>query len=140
MGSKMPTKKKILEKDVEENNRKYAKTLGILFEKYTSPAKRSVPDRLLTFPNGLMVFIEYKAPGKRPSEKQWMDHCKRRNMGVLVYVVDDIQIGRDLMDYLLEIDSIKQAVFNSHLFLEVASQEINYTDIKCVELSKDEEY
>ena len=102
---KLTKDKEVLEKDIEEDNRKYCKKLGVLFEKFTSPQRRSVPDRLLTFPNGLMVFIEYKAPGKRPTPKQWEDHCKRREMGVLVYVVDNAEVGRKLIDKLKDLDS-----------------------------------
>jgi len=96
--------KPMLEKDVEGNNRTYAKKKGVMFEKFTSPAKRSVPDDILTFPNGLIAFIEYKAPGKRATPKQWLDHQKRRAMGCLVYVVDDPDVGRRVIDTLLELD------------------------------------
>ena len=96
--------KPMLEKDVEGNNRTYAKKKGVMFEKFTSPSKRSVPDDILTFPNGLIAFIEYKAPGKRATPKQWLDHQKRRAMGCLVYVVDDPDVGRRVIDTLLELD------------------------------------
>ena len=94
---KLSREKSILEKDIEEDNRKYAKQLGVMFEKFTSPARRSVPDRMLTFENGLIAFIEYKAPGKTVTYKQWQDHCERRGREVLVYVVDNAAAGRHLI-------------------------------------------
>ena len=101
---KLSRGKTILEKDIEEDNRKYAKSLGVMFEKFTSPARRSVPDRMLTFRFGLIVFIEYKAPGKKVTYKQWQDHCERRDRGVLVYVVDDAAVGRGLIERLYIMD------------------------------------
>lgn len=101
---KLSTDRLILEKDVEEDNRKYAKSLGVMFEKFTSPARRSVPDRMLTFTYGLIVFIEYKAPGKKATPKQWQDHCERRGHEVLVYVVDNADVGRALIERLVELD------------------------------------
>lgn len=94
----------MLEKDIEDRVCRYAKKLGITAEKFTSPAKRSVPDRLLTFkvesgvaPN---VFIEFKATGKRATPKQSLDHSKRRKQGSLVYVIDDVTIGKSVVDTL----------------------------------------
>ena len=95
----------MLEKDIEDRVGRYAKKFGIMFEKFTSPSKRSVPDRLLTFPGSpaQMVFIEFKAPGKKPTPKQAADHEKRRAIGALVYVVDDIEQGKRLIDALCAI-------------------------------------
>ena len=101
---KLSRDKPLLEKDIEGNNRNYAKKLGVTFEKFTSPSKRSVPDDILTFKHGLVVFIEYKAPGKKPTPKQWIDHTRRRAMNCLVYVVDDFTVGRKLMDRLVKLD------------------------------------
>ena len=104
---KLSRDKSISENYIEGDNRKYALKHGCLFDKFTSPSKRSVPDRMLTCPGGLIAFIEYKAPGKKPTPKQWEDHCERRRRGVLVYVVDDIEIGRRLIDELVEFDTMR---------------------------------
>lgn len=89
---------KILEKDVEGPVCRYGRKLGLLVEKFTSPAKRSVPDDIFTVPvkSGVApcFFIEFKAPGKKPTEKQSMDHERRRSMGSLVYVIDDVELGK----------------------------------------------
>ena len=90
----------MLEKDIEGNVCRYAKKLGITAEKFTSPAKRSVPDRLLTFKGGAVAYIEFKATGKKATPKQSLDHDKRRAQGSLVYVIDDIKIGKSLVDAL----------------------------------------
>ena len=82
---------KILEKDVEAALVKRVKALGGTAEKFTSPARRSVPDRLITLPNGKIVFVETKAPGKKVTLKQALDHERRRALGCDVRVIDTVE-------------------------------------------------
>lgn len=82
---------KILEKDVEAALVKRVKALGGTAEKFTSPARRSVPDRLVTLPNGKIVFVELKAPGKKATLKQALDHERRRVLGCDVRVIDTVE-------------------------------------------------
>lgn len=77
-----------LEKDIEAHGCKLCKKRGWVAEKYTSPAKRSVPDRIIFKPKGGIFFIEYKRPGKKATPNQLKDHERRRAMGFRVYVVD----------------------------------------------------
>ena len=84
---KMP-KKTVKESTIEEYLRLQCKKRGWLCEKFTSPSKRSVPDRLVTVPGGVMVFVELKAPGKKPTKLQAEDHKKRRALGCTVEVID----------------------------------------------------
>jgi hypothetical protein len=88
----------LLEKDIESAVCRYAKAQGLLAEKFTSPAKRSVPDRIFTTPKGCHFFIEFKAPGKKPTPKQAKDHEDRRARGVAVYVIDNIEQGKAVVD------------------------------------------
>ena len=81
----------MLEKHVEAALVKRVKELGGMAEKFTSPAKRSVPDRLVTLPGGVIVFVELKAPGKKPTVKQLEDHKRRKNLGCQVLVIDNIE-------------------------------------------------
>jgi hypothetical protein len=62
--------------------------LGGLCEKHVSPGQRGVPDRLATWPCGMMHLIETKAPGKKPDPHQRRDHERRRKRGVRVFVLD----------------------------------------------------
>ena len=82
---------KILEKDVEVALVKRVKALGGTAEKFTSPARRSVPDRLVTLPNGKIVFVELKAPGKKATPKQALDHDRRRALGCDVRVINTVE-------------------------------------------------
>lgn len=80
-----------LESDVEKALVKRVKSLGGMCEKFTSPGRRSVPDRIVTVPGGHIVFVELKAPGKKPTEKQDRDHRQRRQMGCDVRVIDTVE-------------------------------------------------
>lgn len=67
------------------------KALGGMCEKFTSPSRRGVPDRLVTLPGGRVVFVELKAPGKVLSVLQQRDHNRRRALGCSVFVIDSLE-------------------------------------------------
>jgi hypothetical protein len=71
----------MLEKQIEQVLVKRVKDLGGMCEKFTSPGKRSVPDRLVTLQGGRIIFVECKAPGKEPTLAQQYDHERRRLLG-----------------------------------------------------------
>ena len=79
----------MLERDVERALVRRVESLGGTCEKFTSPGRRAVPDRLITMPNGAIVFVELKAPGKKPTPLQARDHARRRAMGCDVRVIDN---------------------------------------------------
>ena len=79
----------MLERDIENALARRVKSLGGTCEKFTSPGRRSVPDRLITMPGGKIIFIELKAPGKKPTELQARDHARRRALGCDVRVIDN---------------------------------------------------
>jgi hypothetical protein len=81
----------MLEKTIEAALVRRVKALGGTCEKFVSPGRRSVPDRLVTLPGGRIVFVEVKAPGKYPTELQERDHAKRRALGCDVWVIDSIE-------------------------------------------------
>lgn len=81
----------MLESKIEKALCDRIKALGGMAEKFTSPAKRAVPDRLVTLPGGQVVFVELKAPGKKPTALQLRDHAKRRSLGCSVLVIDSIE-------------------------------------------------
>ena len=77
-----------LEAVIEAYLVKRIRALGGECEKFTSPMRRSVPDRIVTLPKGRIIFIELKRLGKQPSELQERDHQRRREMGFDVRVID----------------------------------------------------
>ena len=80
----------MLEKDIENALVRKVKKLGGMCEKFTSPGRRSVPDRIVTLPNGKIVFVEVKNTGKKPTELQLRDHERRRSLGCDVRVIDNM--------------------------------------------------
>jgi hypothetical protein len=70
------------------------KTIGGLCEKFTSPGRRSVPDRIITMPNGQIIFVEVKRPGEKPTAAQLKDHERRRALGCDVRVIDSMEDAR----------------------------------------------
>lgn len=84
-----------LEKDIEFKVCAYAKSLGILCYKFTSPARRSVPDRLFMMPAAKGIFfIEFKRKGKVPTPAQEIEISKIRAQGVSVFVCDSVEDGK----------------------------------------------
>jgi len=84
----------LLEKQIEATLVRRVKELGGLCEKFVSPGRRSVPDRIITLPGGRIVFVELKAPGKRPTELQERDHARRRALGCEVRLIDNTEDAR----------------------------------------------
>ena len=91
-------KREIVEDDVVAALKKRVKELGGMIEKFTSPARRSVPDELITLPGGRIIFVECKRPGKEPTVKQAKDHKRRRDLGCDVRVISTIEAARAFPD------------------------------------------
>lgn len=83
-----------LEKDIEKKVCEYARSLGMLVYKFTSPGRSHVPDRLFITANGEVFFIEFKRKGKKPTEAQEVEIAKLRKQGATVYVVDNVKDGK----------------------------------------------
>ena len=85
----------VLEKKIEQALIARVKELGGTCEKFTSPGKRSVPDRIITLPvaggPARIIFVECKAPGKKPTIAQQFDHERRRLLGCDVRIIDSLE-------------------------------------------------
>lgn len=79
----------MLEKVIEAHLVKRVKEAGGIAFKFTSPQRRSVPDRLVCLPNGVMEFVELKATGAKPTEGQLREHARLRELGCTVLVIDN---------------------------------------------------
>lgn len=94
---KVVRKKKLRESDIESYGGDVVKGLGGIPYKFTSPSRRSVPDRLNLLPvpeehraivAKYVRFVEYKAPNVTASEAQLREHARLRDLGFFVAVVD----------------------------------------------------
>ena len=81
----------MLERDIEKKIVEHVKKLGGTAEKFTSPQRRAVPDRLVTLPGGRIIFVELKAEGKGTTEAQSRDHDRRRALGCDVRVINSLE-------------------------------------------------
>lgn len=81
----------MLESAIERAFVARVKSLGGMAEKFTSPGRRSVPDRLVTLPGGVIIFVELKRPGGKPTVAQLRDHERRLSLGCDVRVIDSLE-------------------------------------------------
>jgi hypothetical protein len=88
------------ERDVEAALVAAVEAAGGLALKFTSPGRRSVPDRIVILPisrvvlPGETVFVECKAPGAKCTAAQLREHERIRNAGGFVYVIDSVEAAR----------------------------------------------
>lgn len=87
------------ESEIEKKVSEYAKAKDWLVYKFVSPAQRGVPDRVF-IRGGKLFFVEFKAPGKKPTKLQDKIFGKIREELFEVYVIDDVDRGKKLIDNL----------------------------------------
>jgi Holliday junction resolvase len=80
------------ESTIERSVCDIAKRHKWLTYKFISPATRGVPDRIF-IKGGRVVFIEFKAPGKKPTKLQAHTIAKMQAEGAEVYVCDSVESG-----------------------------------------------
>ena len=87
MGRKLlPSEQK--ESHIEQYLCDKIKELGGIAYKFTSPGRRSVPDRLCVLPQGEVIFVECKRPGEEPTPAQYRELERLEEMEHWVYWVD----------------------------------------------------
>jgi hypothetical protein len=98
-----PLKKRQTPKEsvIESKVCAHAKDRGFLVYKFTSPNRRSVPDRMFITPGrGYVFFIEFKSKGNKPTKAQFDEIRLLKEHHQLVYVVDTIDEGKRIIDRL----------------------------------------
>lgn len=81
----------MLEKSVEQRLVQRAKQAGGIAIKWTSPAMAGVPDRIVFLPKGRILFVELKAPGKKPTVLQERVIGMLQGLGADVRVCDSME-------------------------------------------------
>lgn len=79
-----------LESKVEKAVREYALKRGWWCGKFVSPGQAGVPDRIF-IRRRMVVFIELKRPGEKPTEKQLSKHREMQAHGALIYWCDSLE-------------------------------------------------
>ena len=76
------------EKVLEQYLVRKVKSMGGIAYKFTSPARRSVPDRLVLLPGGRILFVECKGSGARATKAQQYELDRISQLGFEAAVVD----------------------------------------------------
>lgn len=90
---------KLTEKDIEKYLRDEIKKAGGIAYKFVSPGNAGVPDRMVLLPGGRMVFVELKAPGKKPTALQNLQAKRISDLGFIVCFLD----SKKEVDMLIEL-------------------------------------
>lgn len=90
------------ESQIERSVCLYAKSVGMLCYKFTSPGRAGVPDRIFLTPHGGVFFVEFKRPGGKLRPLQENEHRVIRKHGHDVYVIDSLLDGKQLVDSKLD--------------------------------------
>lgn len=85
------------ESTIEQAAVDYATQLGYLHLKLNVKGRRGWPDQEFVR-QGVVLFIEFKAPGEEPTELQKYIHRLLREHKMLVYVVDSIYQARAILE------------------------------------------
>lgn len=87
-----------LERELEEYFVNRAQSAGMLAFKFTSSGQAGVPDRIL-IANGRVLFVELKAPGKKPRPLQIETVRRMRRHGAFCYCISSReQVDRMIYD------------------------------------------
>lgn len=78
-----------IEKKLEKRCTDLAKVHGWYSRKWASPSHRGVPDRLF-IKDGDVLFIEFKAPGNKPTALQYDEIHQIRAHGGVAYWCDNV--------------------------------------------------
>ena len=86
------------ESSVEGRACTYARSLAYWTRKFKSPGKRSAPDRIFSNAFGFVLFLEFKARGKKPTALQLAEHDEMRAHGLIVHVCDNFDDAKTILD------------------------------------------
>lgn len=85
------------EKEIEKTMVDETKKKGGMALKLTSPSSSGLPDRMLLFPKGKVIFVELKAPGKKTRKLQDVVIASLLTLGFRVEVVDSKKRAKEVL-------------------------------------------
>lgn len=83
------------ERNIERHLVRWTKVYGGEVRKVAWQGRRGAPDRLLILP-GRVIWVELKAPGKKPTALQWREIRRLQQAGQRVLVIDSIEGVEDI--------------------------------------------
>lgn len=87
----------MLEATIESCTIEYAENRGWWHRKCSWLGRRGAPDQLFVR-DTVVLFVEFKKPGKKPERLQQKEHDKLKRKGANVYVIDSLASGEALFD------------------------------------------
>lgn len=102
----MPAKKKESEKKTENYLCEQIKKRGGHAYKFTSPQRRSVPDRLCILPDNFVFFVECKSEGVPPTDAQQREMGRLREKGVMVFIADTKKVVDSILKWVDNVRAI----------------------------------
>jgi len=124
---KIKQRRKLLERDIENYLVDQVRYAGGKAFKFSSPSNRAVPDRICCFPRGRIVFVECKAPGKKPTPLQLKVLGFLNSLGHNVVVID----SKEKVDVLLKV--IKEEI----AMIDKEAAKVNYIAPRDVVVKED---
>lgn len=92
------------ESQIERKVVAFCKRNGVYTRKFVSPAHKGVPDRIFVF-NGTVVFLEFKAKGKKPTPLQSREMTLIHQQGVFAAYVDSYDLAKFTLKRMLNLPS-----------------------------------
>lgn len=91
---------RVAERDIERHLVERVHAAGGIAYKFTSPGRRSVPDRLVLLPFWTPQLVELKAPGRDLTKAQQREHARIHEAGGITWVINDMQgVERFMQSY-----------------------------------------
>lgn len=88
------------ERLIESNLKSRIEDRGGLCIKLSPDYFNGLPDRMVILPGAKVIFVELKAPGKKPGDMQIWVHKKLRGLGFSVLVLDTLEKVKQFIDEL----------------------------------------
>ena len=105
----MPKASPRTEASIERAVCSYANKKGFMIRKMNGLGYAGWPDRLLVAPNGFHIWIEFKRPEGKLSPIQEIVIEKLIHRGQHVFVIDDVDVAKGIIDEYAAKDSIVSA-------------------------------
>ena len=114
----------MLEREIEAAVCAYAKSRGFLTYKFSSPNHIGVPDRMFLAPYQQAFWIEFKREGGTATPVQERECLKIRNCGFEVYLIDNVEDGKEVIDNHFEMAEMSKVAYAmGKLFVEAQRQD-----------------
>lgn len=104
---KEETSEKVFERELS----KFVEDRGGMAIKLLSQFIKGLPDRMFLLKSGIVVFVEFKSTGKKPTKIQSYIHAKIQALGFPVLVVDSVETYEEVKKIINHLLTMKKVVY-----------------------------